>query len=404
MGADIWIMNKKAALGIIMGITIILVSVLIIYGITAQFFRSVDTGLQDAICRANVVGLAQTKTGSSSGYANVIWKDVKSTAINPAQRKPLCTTKVWTIDLEDSKSEGESIAMTTLELGEMIESCWNTFGQGYVANTFGQTSGNWGGNWNPFTGDKSTYYFNCYRFKINSPKNGGYDAIGVGALQNALYYANIKGESLFNEKGEFVPEGTGKELSGKVVDVLLASSNSDDESVAQLQSEEFIKMFEEYKKDSSPDNTPYAGYVYWDGVGYLEFVREVSYKQVSDVVTVNNAAAGGVGGGVIGGTIGGIVGTFFFPGVGTYAGAIAGAKIGVVLGTIGNAITSSDKVVYPQLNEDGHLPTLEFDTWYDVRFYSSYTGDAPNGLVLNNIKIMPSGSEGGTQITPIIVG
>jgi hypothetical protein len=47
------------------------------------------------------------------------------------------------------------------------------------------------------------------------------------------------------------------------------------------------------------------------------------------------------------------------------------------------------------------MTVLNYEEWYEVRYYSPYIGGKVDGLVLNSIKVMPAGSRGGAAVRPV---
>ena len=359
MGANIWIMkNKKASMTIIMSITIILVSVLIIYAVSAQFFRSVDTGLQDAICRANVVGLHSLKQDSTeTGFLGAVWRSTRDTAVESAQKRPLCATKTHIIDVSNIRDKDEQLARITVELGTMMTRCWSTFGEGRISNTFGQSEG-FLGEYNSLSGDTANYYFSCYRFKIQFPSSE--DSVSIDDLQKTLFGVNIQGRPLYDKDGVFVPGGTRGDFSKDHVQILRN----------YFSFEKIQPNLEVFSKDPSPRNTPYAGHIVWPGYGYFEFVGEAAFER-TPLLSLDALVAMGKA----------------YPLTG-------------LVGSIKAYFNKQRDILIPS-NPDLYMEELQSDEWYEVRYYSPYIIGGPSGMVVNNIKIMPAGVVGGTPVTPI---
>lgn len=184
------IYSKKAVTSILVIILATIMSGIVMFMLMGRMLPMFGTGVQQQICRANIVGANRVIHDSSGNW--VLDMATDGTA-RRALRSPLCTTQVDTIDLRGKEGDGLHEALSK-ELGSRIVACWNTFGRGSLRNTFGQLS-------QTVLRSGENYYFSCYMFKI---RTGDMDRIPTSLFFNRNSY-----EGLFwdmNAQGVFIDD------------------------------------------------------------------------------------------------------------------------------------------------------------------------------------------------------
>ena len=285
-------------------ISVVLAGVLI-FGLTVMFARNSSEALQQGICQSNIALGNQIIDEESNSW---VISAVKSEIGENAVAHPLCVTQVKTIDVSSSK---DFLKDATIEIGEMVESCWKSFGQGEIINTFGQGTKDFG-----FV-NNDNYYFTCHRFKIRTPDSQSLDPmdlIGQEDSIGSLWKYNIQGRELNIHSGNLLQESV------------------------------------------EADVPSYAGFVFKNGFGYLEFMETVKDKLSFGFADLRD-----------GGT-----------GIGFYSKSL------------------------PQSGEP--MKELRAEEFYEVRYYSPFVTDTDisDSVILNSIKIVPILAESsGDRIDPI---
>lgn len=343
--------NKK---GIVEVMTIILIifAAIVVFGVTAKFVKLMGAQTQQSICSANIVAANNI---IESDKLHWTLDAITDTAAATSLKHPLCTTLVNRVDLTDSKKE-DIKKDAAIAMGEMIENCWSSFGEGKYVNTFGQGENTEMGG---IFRDHHNYYFPCYKFKLISTELNN---ISVNEL---LMFSDKNNEGLlwkYNLKG--------KEIKGDISEAIT-----------------------KYLNDNNNDYLSYAGYIFYPGQGYLEFMNEVDDEvRIGDWVgaIATDVTVGAVGGAVAG--LGGLSVPF----------AIIGGIAGLGVGIWGRITEGTSNMV---ASSGTPMTELKPNVWYEVRYYSPYIIDAEqygDNLIINNIKIVPA-DEGnaGTEIQNI---
>ncbi len=296
-----------------MSIILILIAAILVWTVSGKLMKTLDTTTQQEICSANII------LANKAVNKEIAWSldEFAKTSV----KDPLCTTKINRIDL--TKYEGiELDKQVAIEIGEMTENCWKTFGEGKYPNTFIQDSSNWG-----FT-DFNNYYFTCYKFKIHT-KDPNYKITTAKLL----------------------------EYSSNPNDGLLWKYNINKKPIE-------ISFEESYNKAIAGDKNyiSYAGYIFYNGYGYLEFMNTTKEKL-----------------------------------------------------TFGTGDTRDSFKLTQWLHLDGGIdfikkatpnmgtPLIEINAerYYEVRYYSPYIKDIDkykDTYVLNNIKVVPVGEDGAGNV------
>jgi hypothetical protein len=379
-------MNKKGSLGVVMAIILVIASIMVIYGISAKFFKLADDSLQDSICSANILGANGIIQNGADGISDSIgdfgereggaaggvigrtagWGASKGleAGARKSLKNPLCATKVEIYDADEFKglpgnNDSEKVGLV---LGKMINKCWNTFGQGKIKNVFGQDKTTILEKIFLEKSDLGNYFFTCYKvkFEMDDPS----DSVKVIDFMNtgtgALWTHNVKGKP--------------------ITDVYTQES--------------FNVQTKKYWASSSKDDLPYAGAVLWDGFGYLEFSENLTgvYKKDFDEVITDSARLG-AGSAAAMAILAAATINFWNPvgwtlaAVGTIVSATAavGAS-GVVVGGVFSTSYTMD--LLPGQGEK--LTDIYSDEFYEIRFYSPYMEDEEITFNMNSIKIVPS--------------
>jgi len=357
-------MSKKASLGLITAIIIILVSCILIYSISFRFFTSfVDEGSQEQICKADIL--------ISNSILN---KDevnkFERVAAKTRLKNPFCITHEKILDLDKLKKEKkyknyQDSEIMAIEMGNMITSCWSTFGNGEIFNTFGQDKKNI-----KFE-DRENYYFPCYAFKFKS-KNRDLAVKGVPTsfFEQLFWLYNLKGQPLPNLK--------------KIKNI------DDAKKLAPKLLPEAIDHFLEGDKNYQT----YATNIFLSHPGYLEFMETVDpdFKYATDdakdfevaLVAGGTTAAAGFATGVV--TVGVTATTVIF--------TAPIILVAAAVGGIGYLVAAQFKDVEMLGPRQGKpLDKIYTEKWYEVRYYSPYIKlddkKKYEEFVLNSIKIMP---------------
>ena len=341
-------MKKAQAMGFAIGLVVILISVVAIIGIIRLNFQGLDSESQNQICRAEIV-LANKAAQGEVGLWGIdkIADEISAGAL----KHPLCQTVVEEIDLTDVK-DSELTKEVALNIGERIENCWQTFGEGKLPNTFGQDA--------TFFDDQTNYYFACSRIKFSFD-----DRDSVVKVSDLIQVSEDEVGLLWRYNTN------GRRLNG-----------------------DFIQLTDNYFEGTKGD-VSYAAYVYNEGFGYIDFLETVDHEWDYDLNEARGTTAAVAG---TAGTVG-IVGAFLVSNpVGWVVAGVGGLSIAATALFSG----SYDKQI-PGLGPP--LEELVSDQWYEVRYYSPYIEDPSQysqDYVLNNIKIMPLGGEGGEEIESIL--
>ncbi|MGM5483294.1 MAG: hypothetical protein ACQER9_00060 [Nanobdellota archaeon] len=376
--------SKKGALGIVMMLFLALVAFLILFTFVGRFLKVADEGLQSEICRANIALLnseIKEKSDENSGIIASTWNLVKDNNARAMLKNPLCTSLVEVFDYRDVKDKNQLRKKVATDIGEMMQNCWKTFGEGKQGNTFGQEKG-WAGR-----GDKNNYYFSCYKFKFKMKDSS--DSISMEYLngdKGLLWKYNVDGKPLFNENGRLLENNKLKD-EDKMIEATIKQSS-------------LMMLYEEYYNNPSSDKIPYLGYITWDGYGYYEFVKKTASGLKIDSAGENVAkgAISGTTAGVIGAVIG--TGLCFYLGPGAVGCAALGSAIaggaaagGASLASKGLIDSFQNKNV-PVMADEYKLKEIYSDQYYEVRYYSPYIKNIDEeSWVLNNIKIVPINEE-----------
>lgn len=394
---------------------LVLFSALIVFTITTKFLKIAEQGTADAICEANIIGAWSIHNKNyKTGWSKVLGATVGEGSAETLLQNPMCNTKVRVFDYRDYNGDEEFIVNDFgNELGEMIESCWSTFGEGKLVNTFGQEpvqlrSGD-------FSSDKKTYYFPCYKFKVQLAKNS--DSIDLRPI------ASLK-------DGGYLWTHT---LKGTSIDSKYVTKEND---IYKFKDEDAMKQYVLDLYDGKAEYT-YASYVNLNGHGYLDFSKNTSSSLVYNMENMDqiekDLKAGLIacgGGAATGAVIGGVAALIWGIGVlnawnplgwAAVAGAASieiifattlGAQIG---GAIGCGAGFGESVISLTLDstyeeilkaaEESVLTELDSEQYYEIRYYSPYYqitsgGSDVKNFSINHIKIVPI-TEKNDDVTPI---
>ncbi|MFT4326540.1 MAG: hypothetical protein ACMXYK_03505 [Candidatus Woesearchaeota archaeon] len=335
---------KKAGLDmahlayIIVGIVSFVVAVVIIQ----NFFTGVSTSAEHQVCEWHVGTFNEIISNDNS------WQ-VLDAAVSEGLKHPLCKSVHKEIDLRSYNNE-DIPRQVALALGDMVATCWKTFGEGRYVNTFGQGSRRY-----LVLRDKKNYFVECYTVSFIFPRDV------------TVLVSDIAGASPDNIGYLWRYNTRGNRITVSEEDMLMEYISGNTHALS------------------------YMAYVYYNN-GYIEFLENVREEATFDAVdrVVYHTIAGA--------TIGGTGGTFVAPGLGSAIGAIAGGAVGASGAIAANIIEGFTRIV--PLSGDP-MERLYPHTVYSVRYYSPYVADpsAYNDYTLNNIKIVPVGAESvGTRL------
>jgi hypothetical protein len=334
--------NKKGEMTAIMQILLVIIFAILAIAIVSKFYLSLEPKTQNMICKEEL-----------QVSRSILQKDIwgLDAVAKGAMKHPMCITQTKEINL--TKYSGDKLKeKVTIEMGNMIDSCWSTFGEGKILNTFGQGTTNWIG-WR----EDGNYYFSCYKFKLHlDDKNAKISTSELLDVNNKYSLWN------YNTKG-------------KKIDTTF---------------EESIKKYGAGDKNY----LSYAGYVFYEGNGYIEFIEKV------DETIAWNEQSSNIGNAMKNMPLIMLPVAFFLGstpfGWAAIAIMVAGAGYDAINSFYDRMIPSSG----PQLKE------LYPEQWYEVRYYSPYVKDetkyTDNNIVINSIKIVPILENGaGTEIASV---
>lgn len=249
------IKNKKGiALSLIILIIFSIVGLISGLVLIVKYYNAQDQMFQEEICRANIIGANSVLKGnqnSQTTLGNFAWKQMKGSTAKGLLQSPLCKTQVKTFDFRDIDDEEEYTKKAGLYIGEMVERCWKTFGEGKIPNTFGQK-------------EYRNYYFPCYRFKILLEDNTDYiDTNKLMELDKGILWTH-------NVKGNKIP-----------MDCINKNGFENEQC--------YYDTMTEYLQTGNKDYLSYGGYIFWEGHGSLEFAKEINYD-MDEVAKIAAAA------------------------------------------------------------------------------------------------------------------
>lgn len=347
--------NKIAGISIVLVLISGLIAGLAIIQTTNLFYQSADKGLQKSICQGYIISLnKQLKSGEADqSVIGQILKWTKDKAAENLLKSPYCNTDVEIFDLTELKTQQEIEKEAGILIGEMSENCWTSFARGKIPNTFGQDT------------HLTNYYFPCYKFKFVLPKETD----------------TIKVENLINMK-----------------DGILWTHNVKKQQITNVFTKEtFQENKDKYFDTENKNYLPYAGYISWEGYGYLEFASEVGTKMHSNFVDyatkITLARSSAVLTGVVAGNL---IITAYTVGIANAWNPVGWAALAVGVGATLYYASEAEQVEDDKeiTFADYKLTNIKSDRYYEVRYYAPYIEDEDGNIYgINGIKIVPSSED-----------
>ena len=167
--------NKKSQMKFLVGLLIVVLGALVVFGVIKIFFSKADTAAAEGICRGSVALREKASIEKGAGIVDI-------------QLVPLMC-KIIDKKVPEAKYQ-ETKGGVIQNIGELAARCWWMFGEGLVSDIWGRGL---------FESDKKANCFTCYTVSIRFTREENKDILVedlVSWLANTPYTIDVKDKEL----------------------------------------------------------------------------------------------------------------------------------------------------------------------------------------------------------------